>query len=427
MRECKNYLQVLTFFAVLTLLLLTLPGTAKVLAAETPAAPAASTASNDGSASEEELAQILAPIALYPDTLLAQMFMAATYPLEIVEAARFVKAQPGLKEDALDTALTEQTWDVSVKSLCHFPTVIASLSDNLDATKKLGDYFLDDQKAVMEMVQTLRAKAQEEGNLKTTKEQKVVVEKEIIIIESANPEVIYVPSYSCTYVYGPWWYPHYPPYVWYPPPPRYGFTVGVVVGIGIGSWCRPNWRRGDIDININRTTNFNKNVNINGRGKGSGSWKHNPKHRQGVAYNNKQTRKNYGQVDRSAKQRDLSRGRTSQGLDRKTRDSIKRQGLNSSGNLNRKNKQQTVNRKGAKPAASRRQPAARQPSARRSQPKRSSAFNSSGGSGRRSNYTSQRGRTSRSSGGGSRHSELVRELQFFFRSRHARKITAGIH
>ena len=276
----------------------------------------ASTASKDGAASEEELAQILAPIALYPDTLLAQVFMAATYPLEIVEAARFVKEKPSLKEDKLDTALKEQTWDVSVKSLCHFPTVIASLSDNLDATKKLGDYVLDDQKAVMDMVQTLRAKAQEEGNLKTTEEQKVVVEKEIIIIESANPEVIYVPSYSCTYVYGPWWYPHYPPYVWYPPPPRYGFTAGVIVGIGIGGWCRPNWRRGDIDININRTTNFNKNVN--GRGKGNSSWKHNPKHRQGVAYNNKKTRKNYGQSDRAAKQKDLGRGRTSKGLDRST-------------------------------------------------------------------------------------------------------------
>ena len=403
MRRCRSYLQIVTFFVVLTLLLSTLPGASKVSATEASAPIAASTTGSDGSASQEELAQILAPIALYPDTLLAQMFMAATYPLEIVEAARFVKANPSLKEDALDKALKEQEWDVSVKSLCHFPTVIASLSDNLDATKKLGDYFLDDQKAVMDMVQTLRAKAQEEGNLKTTEEQKVVVEKEIIVIESANPEVIYVPSYSCTYVYGTWWYPYYPPYVWYPPPPRYGFTAGVIVGIGIGSWCRPNWRRGDIDININRTTNFNKNVNVNGRGKGSSSWKHNSKHRQGVAYNNKKTRKNYGQSDRAAKQKDLGRGRTSQGLDRKTRDSIKKQGSNSNrSKLNNQNQKRTVNRKAAKPAASRRKPAARQPSAKRSQPQRSNAFNSSGGSGRRSSHTSQRGSVSRSRGGGGR-------------------------
>ncbi|MCD6430217.1 MAG: DUF3300 domain-containing protein [Deltaproteobacteria bacterium] len=404
MRKCRDYPQLVMFFVVLTLLLSTLPGASKVSAIEAPAQSAASTTGTDGSASQEELAQILAPIALYPDTLLAQMFMAATYPLEIVEAARFVKANPGLKEDALDKALKEQAWDVSVKSLCHFPSVIASLSDNLDATKKLGDYFLDDQKAVMDMVQTLRAKAQEEGNLKTTEEQKVVVEKEIIIIESASPEVIYVPSYSCTYVYGPWWYPYYPPYVWYPPPPRYGFTAGVIVGIGIGSWCRPNWRRGDIDIDINRTTNFNANVNVNGRGKGKSSWKHNSKHRQGVAYNNKKTRKNYGQSDRAAKQKDLGRGRTTQGLDRETRDSIKKQGLNSnSSKLKNQNQKRTVNQKAAKPAASRREPAAaRQPSVKHSQPKRSNAFNSSGGSGKKSSHTSQRGSASRSRGGGRR-------------------------
>ena len=401
MRKCRDYPQMVMFFVVLTLLLSTLPGASKVSATEAPVQSAASTTDSDGSASQEELAQILAPIALYPDTLLAQMFMAATYPLEIVEAARFVKANPSLKEDALDKALKKQEWDVSVKSLCHFPTVIASLSDNLDATKKLGDYFLDDQKAVMNMVQTLRAKAQDEGNLKTTKEQKVVVEKEIIIIESANPEVIYVPSYSCTYVYGSWWYPHYPPYVWYPPPPRYGFTAGVIVGIGIGSWCSPNWGRGDIDIDINRTNNFNKNVN--GRGQGSSSWKHNSKHRQGVAYNNKKTRKNYGQSDRAAKQKDLGRGRTSQGLDHKTRESIKKQGLNSnSSKFNRQNQKRTVNQKAAKPAASRRQSSARQPSVKRSQPQRSNAFNSSGGSGRRSSHTSQRGSASRSRGGGGR-------------------------
>ena len=334
----------------------------------------------ESAASQEELTQILAPIALYPDSLLAQMFMAATYPLEIVEAARFVKQDPSLKEDALDEALKEKNWDVSVKSLCHFPTVIASLSDNLDATKKLGDYFLDDQKAVMDMVQTLRAKAQEEGNLKTTEEQKVVVEKEIIVIESANPEVIYVPSYSCTYVYGTWWYPHYPPYAWYPHYPGYGFGVGIAIGIGVGSWCSPNWGRGDIDIDIDRTNNFNKNVDRDRQGKGNRqSWKNNPRHRQGVAYNNKATRGKFGQSDRVAKKKDLGRGRASQGLDSKTRDSIKKQGLKSN---------------------------VRQPSSKRSQKQGSSAFKSSG-SGRRASQMSQRGSASRSSsfnrgGGGHR-------------------------
>jgi hypothetical protein len=380
MRNCKNYLQALMLFVVFSILLSTFVMARSASAAEAPAPSSDKTASSGESASQEELAQILAPIALYPDTLLAQMFMAATYPLEIVEAARFVKEKPSLKEDALDKALKEKEWDVSVKSLCHFPTVLASLSENLDATKRLGDYFLDNQKAVMDMVQTLRAKAKEEGSLETTKEQKVVVEKEIIVIESANPEVIYVPSYSCTYVYGPWWYPAYPPYVWYPPPPRYGFGVGVVIGIGIGSWCQPNWRRGDIDIDIDRTNNFNKNVDRDRQGKGNRqSWKHNPRHRQGVAYNNKATRGKFGQSDRAAKKGDLGRGRASQGLDSKTRDSIKKQGLKSN---------------------------VRQPSSKRSQKQGSSAFKSSG-SGQRSSQMSQRGSASRSSsfnrgGGGHR-------------------------
>ncbi len=393
MRKCKNHLTPLTFFVVFSLFLSTLAMAQNALAAEAPAPSSVSSDSSRESASQEELAQILAPIALYPDTLLSQMFMAATYPLEIVEAARFIKGNASLKEDALDKALKEKEWDVSVKSLCYFPNVLALLNKNLDATKKLGDYFLDDQTAVMGMVQTLRAKAHKEGNLKSTEEQKISVEKEIIIIESANPEVVYVPSYSCTYVYGPWWYHHYPPYVWYPPPPRYGFGVGIVIGIGIGRWCHPNWRRGDIDIDINRTVNFNKNVNIGSRDKGNRkAWKHNPRHRQGVAYNNKTTRKNFGQSNRVAKQRDLSRGRTGQGLDRKTRDSIKKQGFNSN-----------VHKSSPNSKARASQPAARQPSAMRSRAQRSNAFKSSG-SGQRTSRMSQRGSASRSfnRGGGGR-------------------------
>ena len=410
MRRCKNYLQVLTFFVVFTLLLSTLVIARNVSAAEASTPGSESTVGSSESAGPEELAQILAPIALYPDTLLAQMFMAATYPLEIVEAARFVKENTSLKEDALDKALKEKEWDVSVKSLCHFPTVLASMSDNLDATKRLGDYFLDDQKAVMDMVQTLRAKAQEEGNLKTTEEQKVVVEEKIIVIESVNPQVVYVPSYSCTYVYGPWWYPLYPPYVWYPPPPRYGFGVGVAVGIGVGAWCSPNWRRGDIDIDINRTNNFNQNVNIGGGGKGQ-SWKHNPKHRQGVAYNNKTSRKNFGQSNRAAKQRDLSRGRSGQGLDRKTRDSVKQQGLKSNGSrpANQQKQNRSANQRVSRPSTTSKRDlsGSRSSSAKRSQPQRSNAFKSSG-SGQRTSQMSQRGGASRSrsfnrSGGGGGH------------------------
>ena len=368
MRKGKNYLQVLTFFVAFNFLLSTVVMAPITMAAEAPAPSPDKTASTGEPASKEELAQILAPIALYPDTLLAQMFMAATYPLEIVEAARFVKEKSSLKDDALDKALKEKEWDVSVKSLCHFPTVLATLSEHLEATKRLGDYFLNDQKAVMDMVQTLRTKAREEGKLETTKEQKVTEEEKIIVIESTNPEVVYVPSYSTSYVYGSWWYPHYPPYGWYPHYPGYGFGVGIAIGIGIGGWCSPNWGRGDIDINIDRTNNFNKNVDRDRQGKGDRqSWKHDSKHRKGVSYDNKNTREKFGQSDRAAKKKNLDRGRTSQGLDKKSRDSIKKQGL------------KTNDRKA---------------SSQRSQRKNSSAFKSSGSS-QRANKMSQRGSGSR--------------------------------
>ena len=392
----------MTFLVVFSFLLLTTLSAQSVLAAEAPSQNPGNTASSGGTANEGELAQILGPIALYPDTLLAQMFMASTYPLEIVEAARFVKEKPSLKDDGLDTALKEKEWDVSVKSICHFPTVLDSMSQNLDATKRLGDYFLDDQKAVMDMVQTLRAKANKAGKLETSKEQKVTVEEKIIVIESTNPEVVYVPSYSCSYVYGGWGYPYYPPYVWYPPPPRYGLGVGIIIGAGIGHWCHPRWRHGDIDININRTRNFNKNINVGGGGKGQ-AWKHNPKHRKGVAYNNKGARGKFGQSNRAAKQRNISRGRTGHGLDRKTRDSINRQGLKSN---NRQPRKRSANQRASRPSSGNRQNSySRRSSARSSRSsQRSNAFRSSG-SGNRASRSSHRGsmsRGGRSRGGGHR-------------------------
>ncbi len=300
--------------------------------------------------------------------------------------------------------LKEKEWDVSVKSLCHFPTVLAPMTDNLEATKRLGDYFLSDQKAVMDMVQTLRAKAKAESNLETTEEQKVIVEEKTIIIEPANPEVVYVPVYNYTVVYGSWWYPAYPPYAWYSPPPAYGFAAGVIIGAAASGWCHANWARGDIDIDIDRTANFNKNVKLDRRDRSNHkSWEHNPRHRQGVAYKNKETRKRFGQSDRVAKRKDISRGYASQGLDRKTRDSIKKQGLNSNNRqqVNRK-QERGVNKRASKSAGTTRQEfSGSQHSVNRSRPQRSSAFNSSG-SGQRVSQISQRGNASRnfSRGGG---------------------------
>src|SRR5512136_3307271 len=173
------------------------------------ALPLQSLAESNGNApqkklSKEELAQLLAPIALYPDELIVQILMASTYPLEIVQADRWAKSHKQSAGDVLAKQLEKEPWDPSVKSLVNFPEVLAKMSEKLDLTTKIGDAFLSQQKAVMDTIQELRQKAYEAGNLKTTKEQKVVVEKEVIVIQPANPEVIYVPSYSTTVVYGAW-------------------------------------------------------------------------------------------------------------------------------------------------------------------------------------------------------------------------------
>ena len=266
-------------------------------------------AQSDGNSSgnnftREQIAQLVAPIALYPDSLVAQILMAATYPLEVVEADRFVKANPKLTGDALDNALKDKSWDVSVKSLCHFPKVLDSMNQKLDQTTQLGDAFLGQQKEVMDVIQELRAKAHAAGNLKTGKEQKVEVQGKTIVIEPSNPQVIYVPTYNPTVVYGPWPYPAYPPYAW-PYPPGMGlvsFGMGMAVGIGISSWCGCNWHNNSVNVNINRTADFNRNVNIHGGQPGPQPWRHDPRHRRGVAYRNPDLNQHYGQFSRQQAQ-----------------------------------------------------------------------------------------------------------------------------
>ena len=270
---------------------------------------------------QEELDQLLAPIALYPDSLLTQVLMASTYPLEIVQADRWAKENKDKKGDVLAKALEEQPWDPSVRSLVNFPDVLSMMSEKLDMTQKLGDAFLAQQKEVMDTIQNLRKKAEASGNLKTTEEQKVVVEKETIIIESADPQVIYVPSYNPTVVYGAWWYPAYPPYPYYPP--GYGtgaaFWTGVAVGVAWGyAWGHANWHGGDVNININRNTNINNNINrdkYKNQGKGQGKWQHDASHRGGVAYKDQGTAQKYnrGTGSEAAKSREAYRGKAETG------------------------------------------------------------------------------------------------------------------
>jgi hypothetical protein len=278
---------------------------------------------------QEELDQLLAPIALYPDSLLTQIMMASTYPLEIVQADRWAKENKDMKGDALAKALEEQPWDPSVKSLVNFPDILSMMNEKLDMTQKLGDAFLAQQKEVMDTIQNLRKKAEASGNLETTEEQKVIVEKETIIIESADPQVIYVPSYNPTVVYGSWWYPAYPPYPYYPP--GYGTGAAFVTGVAIGAawgyaWGHSNWHGGDVDIDINRNTNINNNINRDkyknqgqGRGQGGqsgqGKWQHDSSHRGGVAYKDQGTAQKYnrGTGSEAAKSREGYRGKAEAG------------------------------------------------------------------------------------------------------------------
>jgi len=279
---------------------------------------------------QEELDQMLAPIALYPDSLLAQVLMAATYPLEIVQADRFVKKNKNLKGDKLLEAAKNEDWDPTVKSLLQFPDVLSMMSDKLDWTTKMGDAFLAQQKDVMDSVQRLRKKANEAGNLKTTKEQTVVVEKETIIIQSASPEVIYVPAYNPTVVYGAWAYPAYPPYPYYPPgygmaAATFGFMAGVAVGSSGCCWGSCNWGHGEVDVDIDRNNNFTRN-NYNkdrvshyqqqrGQQGNRQNWQHNPEHRKGAAYRDNKTAQkfNRGASSDAVRSREAFRGRAEQG------------------------------------------------------------------------------------------------------------------
>lgn len=247
---------------------------------------------------KEELTQMLAPIALYPDALTAQILMASTYPLEVVEADRWRSQNLQLKGNDLDTALQNKNWDPSVKSLCHFPEILKSMSDKLDQTRKLGDAFLGQEEEVMATVQELRGKARDQGNLKTTSEQKVIVEDEIIRIEPADPEVVYVPVYDPAYVYGPWWYPAYPPYYWYYPSGFYsaayiGFGPGIYFGFNAFSWVWFDWPVHRVSIDINRTRSFHQ-VRGGRRDESGNVWRHNPRHRRGVAYRDLRTSERFG-------------------------------------------------------------------------------------------------------------------------------------
>ncbi|GHD62391.1 DUF3300 domain-containing protein [Jeongeupia chitinilytica] len=309
-------------------------------------APASAPATTPGF-TQAEIEQLVAPIALHPDSLLAQIFMASTYPLEVVQAQRWRQSNAKLSGKALETAVNQQPWDASVKALTAFPQVLQMMNDKLDWTQKLGDAFLADQKRVMDAVQVLRQRAQAAGNLKSGSEQTVTVKHspgsqgsggEIIVIEPAQPETVYVPVYNPTVVYGTWPYPYYTPYYWYPPgyvpgAAFFSFTAGIIVGGAFWGWGNCNWGGGDIDIDINN--NFNRVEHH--RDNANGKWQHKPEHRRGVEYRDNATKDRFRGQDGARpathdRNRDAFRGRAEQGrqdlnrLDPAQRDAINRGG-----------------------------------------------------------------------------------------------------
>jgi hypothetical protein len=253
----------------------------------------------------DQLDALVAPIALYPDPLLAQTLAASTYPLEVIQLEQWYANNKYLHDKALADAVAKQPWDPSVQALVAFPDVFQRMAGNIQWTTDLGNAFLAQQSDVLDAVQRMRAKAQGTGNLKTNAQQKVETEtgeggQQMIVIEQANPDVVYVPSYDPQMVYGapPRAYPYYP-YSY----PGYYAGMGLAFGTGLvlgGVWANNNWGNCDWkhgDVNINNNNNFNKNVSRNvNRGTVTGqgnTWQHNPQHRGNAPYGNRQTANRY--------------------------------------------------------------------------------------------------------------------------------------
>jgi len=263
----------------------------------------------------ERLDSLVAPIALYPDPLLAQVLAACTYPLEIVQLQQWLTQHKDLKEKALAEAVEKENWDPSIQSMAALPDVVKLLAENIKWTSELGNAFLAQESDVMTAVQRMRMKAKDKGNLKSNEqmkvETKVIESKQTIIIEQANPQVVYVPSYNPTVVYGPPVYA-YPP-VTYPPPGYYaaGMAISFGVGVMMGAFWSGGWGYncgwgGNNTININNNNNFNRNYNNRtnvgngnraanaGNGNRATQWQHNPQHRGGAPYGDRETANRFG-------------------------------------------------------------------------------------------------------------------------------------
>ena len=320
-----------------------------------PQQPAGGDAEQAPKIPNDHLDSLVAPIALYPDPLLAQALVASTYPLEIIQLQQWLAKHKDLKDKALADAVLKENWDPSIQALAALPQVVTILSENIKWTTDLGNAFLAQQSDVMDAVQRMRAKAQGTGNLKSTEQQKVetkVVEsKQVIVIEQAQPNIVYVPSYDPVVVYGAPAYPYYP--MVYPP----GYAVaGMALSFGMGmmmgaawggGWCCNAGWGGNNNININNNNNFvrnsNNRANVNrpsnqpARG-GSSNWQHNPQHRGGAPYSNRATAKQYGGTargDSMANRQASARQNQGQMGGRQQAGSMDRGGRQQSGSMDR--------------------------------------------------------------------------------------------
>jgi len=318
------------------------PSTAQAAPSAAPAPPEQKIYKN------EQLDQMMAPVALYPDSVLSQLLMASTYPSDVAEASAWSAAHKDAKGDDAVKQVEDKDWDPSVKSLVAFPQVLDQLAKQPDWVQKTGDAFLAQPEDVMASIQRLRSQAQKAGNLKSNEQQKVVTKEvpvttpeqttttstqpaststtntTVIEIQPSNPETVYVPSYNPTTAYGTWAYPSYPPPYW-PPSPYYypgyypgaALATGIMFGIGVAAigscWGGFGWGGGDVDINVNKYNNINRNNQINGgnRGNGNQKWNHNAQNRRGTPYADNRSRQQYGQGVGGAQNRSSYRGNSS--------------------------------------------------------------------------------------------------------------------
>ncbi|MFV3369170.1 DUF3300 domain-containing protein [Pseudomonas sp. NY15435] len=325
------------------------PPPAPAAAPAPPATPPATQAAEQQAQavfSTEQLDQMLAPLALYPDSLLAQVLMATTYPGNVADAAAWSKAHPKVSGDDAVKQVADQPWDPSVQSLVAFPLALATLGQDPVWVQRVGDAFLAQPDAVMDSIQRLRRQAQAAGNLQSNEQQTVTVKPappapaqpasggtqvvqqaapaQTIIIEPADPQVVYVPSYNPTQVYGTWAYPSSPP-VYYPPPPQYPVATALASGLAFGAgvaivgslWGDCDWDDHEIDVDVEHYNNFNSNRNVNRNvnrefsqnvNGNRAAWRHDPTYRNGVPYRDNRSREQYNRRLAGGEQREAMRG-----------------------------------------------------------------------------------------------------------------------